>query len=89
MEHECLIGYLDRWGDGRFVTLEELKKNIRARKRLNDMVRSCKAPVYELSDYGDKRKSTDLCRYDYCPFCGKKIDWSAIKKMKVEEDIEP
>ena len=78
MEHECLIGYLDRWGAGRLVTLEGLKVNIRARKNL-------KSTVYSLSDYGDKRKRTDVIRFNYCPECGKKIDWSAIKNMKMED----
>lgn len=35
--------------------------------------------TYSLSDYCDKRKSTDLTQFNYCPFCGKKIDWKAIK----------
>ena len=34
---------------------------------------------WNLSDYCDKRKSTDLTRFNFCPICGKKIDWKAIK----------
>ena len=34
---------------------------------------------WSLADYCDKRKSTDLTRFNYCPLCGKKIDWKAIK----------
>lgn len=30
-------------------------------------------------NYCDKRTSTNLTQFNYCPLCGKKIDWKAIK----------
>ena len=90
MEHECVIGF-SLWDDYHgMTTLSELIKHIETMREYAKIQQernrlypynAIKPLVYELSDYGDKRKSTDLCRYDYCPFCGKKIDWSA----KVEE----
>ena len=65
------------------VTLEELKENIESEKRLaeNTDIEWLKemCSKYTLMDYCDKRKSTDLTRFNYCPLCGKKIDWKAIK----------
>lgn len=26
------------------------------------------------------RKSTNLTRFDFCPYCGKKIDWKEIRE---------
>ena len=34
---------------------------------------------WTLADYCDKRKNTDLTRFEYCPMCGRKIDWKSIK----------
>ena len=34
---------------------------------------------WTLADYCDKRKNTDLTRFEYCPMCGRKIDWKTIK----------
>ena len=34
---------------------------------------------WTLADYCDKRKNPDLTRFEYCPMCGRKIDWKAIK----------
>ena len=33
-----------------------------------------------LKDYADGRKSTNLRRFKFCPECGEKIDWKAIRK---------
>ncbi len=87
MEHECVIGLLYRCDGGELATLDGLKEHIQENMRLAPLRSGygIDSKVYMPSDYADKRKSTDLCRYDYCPFCGKKIDWKAIKKMKVED----
>ena len=53
------------------VTLADLKEHIETMKRLPSYFHN---KPYELIDYCDKRKSTDLTRFNYCPFCGKKIN---------------
>lgn len=35
---------------------------------------------FQFKDYADRRKSTNLDRYNYCPICGEKIDWKKIKE---------
>lgn len=41
-------------------------------KELNELH---KVAVYKLEDYYDRRKSTNLLRFNYCPTCGAKINW--------------
>jgi hypothetical protein len=85
--HECIIGMLRITEDRELVTVPELKEHIEDRERRNQYTRDlgvesgwlyCKE--WTLRDYADKRKSTNLTRFDYCPECGKKIDWKAIRK---------
>ena len=73
---ECCIGVRYDYENADLVTLADLKEHIETMKRLPSY--SHKKP-YELADYCDKRKSTDLTRFNYCPLCGKKINWKAIK----------
>ena len=88
MGHECIIGILNHCDCYDLITLAELEKHIEEsieyNKSLDDdpllkNVKEIRAKCWTLKSYGDKRKSTDLTRFDYCPECGKQIDWSAIK----------
>lgn len=88
MMHECYVGIRYGYGDTSMVTLNELKSHIRdASEHLEALKKDVlfKDSLYgvrtwTLADYSDKRKSTDLTRFEYCPRCGKKIDWKTIKK---------
>ena len=95
-EHECYIGLLhnDHF-HSELTTLNELKEHIEDNMRMhqhriefykkyNEKPRFVHK-VYTLKDYADKRKSTNLTRFDFCPYCGKKIDWKKIKNEEVEE----
>lgn len=67
------------------VTLEELMKYIRDEEEFNLYLDvqgrgNEKSLVWTLRDYADGRKSTNLRRFSYCPECGEKIDWKAIRK---------
>ena len=81
---ECWIGVRYDYENTDLVTLADLEGYIEREKRLAESNKDsewwqsmCKK--YTLEDYCDKRKSTDLTRFNYCPLCGKKIDWKAIK----------
>ena len=67
-EHECVIGMLYDFDDTDLVTLNELLEEI-----------DFQWCSYTLKDYADRRKSTNLTRFEFCPYCGKKIDWKKIK----------
>ena len=92
-EHECIIGLLhDDYGNN-LVTLKDLLEEIKIQASLYqdfcDMYaryspgRTPKAP-FILADYCDKRRSTNLTRFEYCPYCGQKIDWKKIKEENKE-----
>lgn len=68
-DHECYIGIWCDYHYSPMVTLEELKDR-------SSILRT----VYSLSDYLDWRYNTNLTRFVYCPFCGKKIDWKELKQ---------
>ena len=79
---ECWIGWLEEIDHSEWVTIEDLMRHIKNQK---EYVEYCKnkygedKKFYSLADYCDKRKSTNLTRFNYCPLCSKKIDWKAIK----------
>ena len=84
---ECCIGIINDYDNTSMVTLDGLKNHIKDRLELKqaferdvlfkDYNHGIKG--WTLADYCDRRKSTNLTRFNYCPLCGKKIDWKAIK----------
>ena len=80
MACDCYIGLINDYADTCLVTLDELKAHIRFLKEYRSPYLNW--GVYELNDYCDKRRNTDLTRFEYCPMCGKKIDWKAIKNSQ-------
>ena len=68
-EHECIIGEYYDYGNTCLVTANELK-----------ILTEEWHGFYSFKDYCDRRKSTNLERFEFCPYCGKKIDWKKIKK---------
>lgn len=48
---------------------------------LGDLVQACKESIYTLEDYSDRRKNTNITQFDFCPFCGEKIEWKKIRKI--------
>lgn len=86
-EHECIIGMYYDYENTELVTVNELLEKIESEHRLYDYVRSLgikRKPPYTLEDYCDRRKSTNLTRFEFCPYCGKKIGWKEIKKEGAE-----
>ena len=75
---EHIIGIVYHYDATGLVTLDELKEYIEANRYAYDQFWT--QNYYTLSDYCDKRKSTDMTRFNYCPKCGEKIDWKAIKR---------
>ena len=88
---ECCIGIKYNYEDTELVTLAELKGYIEREKRLSEYHKNSDwwqsmCNKYTLDDYCDKRKSTDLTQFNYCPFCGKRIDWKTIKENRGDEN---
>lgn len=79
------IGVLWLTDDCWLVNIHNLKLHIQERKEHNENCKRCGLenllwPEWALRDYADGRKSTNLRRFTYCPECGEKIDWKAIRK---------
>jgi len=87
--HSCIIGLLYLPEDSELCTVEGLKSRIADKIEFNKwldkdpVLKECKQmkhKVWTLKEYADKRRSTDLRRFEYCPECGKRIDWAALKR---------
>ncbi len=83
-QHECYIGMQYDYDNTYLTTLANLKVHIKSAREFAEIAGKWFPPSllhsFTLDDYCDKRKSTDLTRFNYCPLCGKKIDWKAIKR---------
>lgn len=66
MGHECTIGL---WRDYEYSPLVTL----------SDLVEMQPETIYTMAMLADNRYNTCLTRFKYCPDCGKKIDWEAIR----------
>lgn len=87
MNCKCYIGIINDYENTRMTTLYGLKLHIKESLYLKQAFET--DPLYvgyehgisgwTLADYCDKRKNTDLTRFEYCPMCGRKIDWKSIK----------
>ena len=86
--HSCVIGVLSHTDYTKLCTVTDLKNHIAENIEFNNMLdddpifRECKRlrrKVWTLKEYADGRRHTDLHRFNYCPECGKRIDWAALK----------
>lgn len=89
LDHECIIGlYYDIDGAGSLINYNMLEKRVSDDAELEKI---CKLdPIYytiyhnykhyKMSDYFDNRKSTNLLKFDFCPYCGCEIDWYGMRE---------
>lgn len=89
MEHECVIGFIYDYDNIQLITLSELKKHIQEKEEHNEWIDDTfvdlgwtRTKIWTLKEYADKRRNTDLERFEFCPICGKKIDWQKIRKAE-------
>ena len=91
-KHDCIIGLYHHCDYSELITLNELKLRILETAQYNFMVKN--DPVcykvkelykkeWSLKDYADRRKSTNLYRFDFCPICGRQINWKEIKNLNI------
>ena len=86
MDHECIIGLYYYWDGDSLITLNGLKYNMKRDEEIKKIAEA--DPVYasiylrktyDFADYFDKRKSVNMKRFEYCPTCGKKINWKKLR----------
>lgn len=80
---EHVIGMIYAYEDTGLATLKILKEHIEDQERHYKNFWKSSKP-HTLSDYADRRKTTDLTRFNHCPNCGEKIDWKAIKEGRMK-----
>lgn len=82
--HECVIGLLHSGDSSELVTLINLEEYIfdteQHNRALPKHLKWASRVVWSLRDYADRRKSTNLTRFNNCPECGQKIDWKSIRR---------
>lgn len=79
----CVVGILADYETSRMVTIEMLEKSVEYEMEsyISNFEKGIEAQeLYSLDDYFNKEKNTDLTRFEYCPKCGKKIDWEQLRK---------
>lgn len=89
--HECVIGiwYYDEGAE--LYTVDDLKRLVKDFKeratRLREAVCFEEAEKYDAiaNAYFDNQEDTDFKdtyfeHFDYCPYCGKKIDWKGLRE---------
>lgn len=92
-EHsKCIIGLLHLYDCSELATIDTLKEYIAESHYHNEVLvplysspenrQSLMRKTWELADYADWRKSTNLTRFSYCPMCGKAIDWKEIRRAE-------
>lgn len=88
MKHNCYIGEWLDYENAELVTYNDLKEKVKNNNEtfgyglstygenfMNGLMKEL-----NINDYFDKRKNTNFNRFNYCPYCGKKIDWKELKE---------
>lgn len=70
---EHYIGIWYEYEESYLVTLDKLKEFEKDGSPFGD---------WTLDDYLNKDKETNLTRFDYCPKCGKMIDWEKLREQE-------
>lgn len=69
-----IIGVWHDYGNSELVNLDELIYNV-------TNFTSCQC--FPLDAYFDLRRSTNLTRFNYCPDCSDKLNWSDMKNYAI------
>lgn len=94
----CEIGILQFDGETRLVNKYDLMNFNKLKEEENERIDSNKwlrekakerirKKIYTMKEYADKKAETDLIRFDYCPYCGEKIDWDEISESECDNDV--
>ena len=88
MKHNCYIGEWLDYENTELVTYDDSKEKVKNNNEtfeyglitygenfVNGLMKQLK-----IKNYFDKRKNTNFNRFNYCPYCGKKIDWKELKE---------
>ena len=57
--------------------VDRIRKKIKKIPELKEQLRDNRYSMKQLKDY---RFGISFSEFEYCPYCGKKIDWETIRK---------
>lgn len=86
MAHYCYIGLWYDCESSYLMSYEGLLQMLAEKKRMDEYAMN--DPLYsqilepwkwKLEDYLDGRKNVNMIRFRFCPDCGKRIDWKAMR----------
>lgn len=85
--HKCLIGLWYYYDGSEMKTLGEIVEIINQRNQIMsccdeyvEIYKELGLKEYHMEDLFDLRKNRlPITRFQYCPECGKKIDWKGMK----------
>jgi hypothetical protein len=93
--HTHIIGVLWYYEGSHLATFDDVVKSVKDTCTLREYFERGFGKVPEgfsravpLEKYMDRRVSTNLERFDYCPFCGEKIDWKKLKERAKSESMD-
>lgn len=72
-ECECYIGVYWNYEDSELMT----------RGDFEELLTNTYLGIYTREQYCDREFYTNLEKFDFCPKCGKKIDWDAIRENRM------
>ena len=89
MKCEHIVGLIYDYENTHLTTVDGLKQHIRDNLELKNAFETDHLykgynhgiKCWVMADYADRRKNTDMHRFDFCPLCGEKIDWKALKNQ--------
>ena len=86
--HECIIGLYFDYENTELMTYNELKHRTEVENKFYEEHSHYDyfGKPYKLEDYFDRRKSTNFTLFDYCPYCGEKINWKELKERNKNEN---
>lgn len=74
--HECIIGLARSYEDNDFITMSDL---LDCYRHPESNYSAINPKHYSLNDYLDRRKNTNLYQFNFCPECGKEINWKDLR----------
>ena len=87
MNCECFIGLWHNYESSELVSYDGIVRRLADEQEMYEFAQTDplykqihKPWPYSLNDYLDKRKSVNITRFNFCPVCGEKIDWEAMRK---------
>ena len=87
--HNCYIGEWLNYEDTELITFKDLLTKIQEYNEtyeyaLNNFGQDFVNGLMKkknIEDYFDGRKNTNIIKFNYCPVCGKEIQWKLMKEL--------